>query len=244
MPTVGDKMEAFIVGQEIGSFATYTKLYQRPVWPGGASGITGGVGYDFGQHTAAEVHADWTGHLSDADVTLLCSIAGFKAVDAKNRLHLVASVVIPIAVAYDVFTKSTLPTYSEHTATALENCDLLPPDAFGVLVSLSYNRGWGGYDDEGARYTEMNEIREAMAAKDFAKIPSLFVAMKRLWAVNSDLWKRRQDEADLFTAAMAAPVVSPRDTTPSPVPVAPIPPAPPSLLEQVASFFTGSTKAS
>lgn len=241
MPIVGDKAEALIVGQEIGSFATYTKLYQHLDWPGGESGCTGGIGYDFGQHTAAQIRADWTGHLSDADVTALCSVAGIKGTAAKARLASVQAVIIPIAVAYDVFTKSTLPKYANETAAELKNCDLLPPDAFGALVSLSYNRGPGGYSDEGDRYTEMNDIADAMERKAFAEIPPLFVKMKRLWAVNSDLWKRRQAEADLFKAALAAPVVSSKDTTPAPVPVAVIPPLPvtvaPSLVDQVTGFF-------
>src|ERR1700733_9087454 len=130
---VGEKAVALIGGEEIGAFATYTKLYQRPNWPGGESGITCGIGYDLGQHTAAQIRADWTPHLSETDVSMLCAVAGFKGADAHNRLRSVEAVIIPIALAEAVFTGSTLPRYAAETATELSNCDLLPPDAFGAL---------------------------------------------------------------------------------------------------------------
>lgn len=242
MPTVGDKAEALIVGEEIGSFATYTAKYQHPDWPGGESGVTGGIGYDFGQHTAVQIRADWSAHLPAADVDALCAVAGLKGAAAHARLASVQHVVIPVAVAYIVFSTSTLPRYAAMTTVALKNCDALPPDAFGALVSLSYNRGAGGYSIEGDRYTEMNDIADAMEDKAFAKIPALFEGMKRLWAKNSDLWNRRQHEADMFKAALAAPVVSPEDTIAA-LPVPPIPPAPaaPSFFEQVASLFTAKS---
>ena len=37
-----------IVREEVGSQARYKHKYQHPEWPGGASGVTIGVGYDCG----------------------------------------------------------------------------------------------------------------------------------------------------------------------------------------------------
>lgn len=222
MLPVGEKAVALIVGEEIGSFATYTKLYQRPVWPGGASGVTCGIGYDCGQHTAEQVKADWTGHIPDADVETLCTVAGHKGVDAQNRLRWTQSVVIPIAVAEAVFSGSTLPRYAQMTEAALPNCDKLASDAFGALVSLSYNRGAGGYHMDDDRHSEMADIADAMDRQAFGEVPPAFEAMKRLWPEGSDLWHRRQHEADMFRAAMtvevpAAPGVSGEDTKAEPV---------------------------
>lgn len=249
MLPVGDKAEALIVGEEIGSFTLYTKRYQRPVWPGGASGVTCGIGYDLGQHTAEQIRTDWTGHLSAADVETLCSVAGCKGVDAQNRLRFTQSVIIPIAVAEAVFSGSSLPLYAKMTEDALSNCDKLPPDAFGALVSLSYNRGAGGYGMDDARHTEMAAIADAMDRQAFTEIPALFVAMKRLWPEGGDLWNRRQHEADMFRAAFESEVAEPAKPTarepdtsvaaptePAAEPATPEPAAPESLVERVADF--------
>jgi hypothetical protein len=44
-----------IVMEEVSSQAAYTKLYQGPTWPGGASGVTIGIGYDGGYSTPAVI---------------------------------------------------------------------------------------------------------------------------------------------------------------------------------------------
>jgi hypothetical protein len=54
------------------------------------------------------------------------------------------------------------------------------------------------------RDVEMRNITAHMAAKQFSKIPGEFLAMRRLWPVNGDLWKRRGHEAALFQHGLAA----------------------------------------
>lgn len=237
---VGDKAVALIVGEEIGSFALYTAKYQRPDWPGGVSGVTWGIGYDGGQHTAAQIRADWTPHLSAADVEALCGVAGLKGEAARAKLASVQHVIVPIALAEAVFTNSTLPRYAQETESEMPNCSLLPPDAFGALVSISYNRGPAGFDSDSdsGRLREMEDIGDAMDDKAFDKVPPLIASMKRLWPVNSDLWNRRQHEATLFREALAASVVIP----PAPVPSAPVvaSPATPGFIATVASLFKPS----
>ena len=41
-----------------------------------------------------------------------------------------------------------------------------------------------------------------MEAGDFAKIPGEILAMRRLWPVGGDLWRRREHEAALFAKGL------------------------------------------
>jgi GH24 family phage-related lysozyme (muramidase) len=83
---------------------------------------------------------------------------------------------------------------------------LLSADSLGALVSLVYNRG-ASFFDTGNRYREMYAIRQRMEAKEFAKIPAEFRAMKRLWSGKRNmagLVRRRELEAVLFEAGVAS----------------------------------------
>jgi GH24 family phage-related lysozyme (muramidase) len=211
---VGDNAVQAIIGFEISSEAYYTAVLQHPTWPGGQSGITIGIGYDLGQHSYQEVVAAW-GHALDTEtLRVLGYVTGMKGDGARIRLSYARSAVVPFAAACAVFTAVSLPQYAAGTEAALANCSQLHADAFGALVSLSYNRGAGGWAMSDDRHKEMRQIRDAMAAIDFAAVPALIRAMKRLWQ-NPDgnplpgdagLVDRREAEAQLFETAMALPV--------------------------------------
>lgn len=201
-PPVGKNAVALIVAQEIGSAALYEKEYQSPVWPGGASGATVGIGYDLGQHTSAQIAADWGTYLDPATVALMCDGAGVTGQAAHAKASALRAVRVPLVIAQQVFALSTLPRYAKGTDDALDNCDQIPPDAFGALVSISYNRGYGGWDMDDDRHTEMADISDAMTAAAYTKVPGLIRAMQRLWAHGSDLWERRGLEADLFAKSL------------------------------------------
>lgn len=205
MLPVGPKAQQLIVTEEIGSAALYDKEYQHPVWPGGASGVTVGIGYDLGQHSPAEVHADWDGVLSGTEVNQLVKCCGLCGSAAHEQVTLGLFVTVPLAEAMKVFLTKTLPAYAQMTMDALENCGQLHPDAFGALVSITYNRGAHGWNDyEAERYSEMSGINSAMDDKDYANVPNLIRSMARLWPEGSALWKRRHNEADLFQQSLGA----------------------------------------
>ena len=193
---------ALIVAEEDVSEAWYAANAAHPVWPGGASGVTIGIGYDLGQQTASQIAVDWEGRLSADDVTALIAVAGLKGRAASARLPYVRHVIVPWSDGIAVFRTSTLPRYAEGTENVLTNCDKLSPDAFGALVSISYNRGWNGWQMDDNRHTEMAQIADAMDAEDFASVPGLIRAMKRLWPAGSGLRGRRDREAALFEASI------------------------------------------
>lgn len=235
-----------IVDCEVTSEAAYNKLYRRPTWPRGASGVTIGIGYDCGYSTAAEIRADWGGLLSMAMVAALVSVAGLTGTRAQAGLSSVRnSVDVPWTSALAVFSKTSLPKYLA-LAAKLPNWELLSPDCKGALVSLVYNRG-ASFSGDGDRYREMRNIRAHMAARRFSAIPAEFRAMKRIWSGDDGmrgLLVRRDNEAALFERGVAAcritSSVADHPATPQPPPPQPSSPPSPSKLAALFTALAGA----
>lgn len=206
MLTISDDSFNLIVTEEDSNQAYYTRHYEHFEWPQGASGATIGIGYDCGYVTWSEAHADWVGIANDTTLGAIqraCGLRGEIAaafVRARGR-----SITITWDQAIKQFREREVSKWIARVQAALPNCDSLSPDSFGAIVSLAYNRGTGGFADPGARYSEMRAIKALMVAENFSKIPAEFLAMRRLWPVNGDLWKRREHEAALFQKGLALP---------------------------------------
>lgn len=242
-----------IVAEEVTSKTVYEKKYRHPEWPGGASGVTIGIGYDVGYATTDRLVDDWSGQIPAAMIGILqqaCLVTGpnAKAICAEIR----DLVDVPWEAAIAVFEQVDVPRWEGTTSIALPNCDKLSPDSFGALVSLAYNRGASfsrKHDpakDPLDRYREMRNIYALMDRKAFALIPGEIRSMKRLWEGKNlpGLLARRDREAALFEyglKAKAAPIV------PVPPPdIAPIPPqaipAPTNWLVQLITAFINAFK--
>lgn len=193
-----------IVAEEVTSQAVYQKLYQHPEWPGGASGVTIGIGYDCGYSTANTIQGDWGDKLPAPMVKCLQDVAGIHGSPASSHAHALRGVVtIPWAAAMAVFIGRDMPKWEGIVSRALPNTDKLSPDSFGALNSLAYNRG-PSFDQPGDRYREMRAIKAHMATGQFAEIPAEFRSMKRIWPNVSGLQHRRDHEAALFEKGLAA----------------------------------------
>lgn len=193
---------ALIVQDEIISPAVYTKRYQAPSCPGGASGPTIGIGYDLGQQTSARIAATWAAH---PDVARLKTASGqvgeakCAAWRERNR-----DIRVPISLAQQVFTDDVLPDYARQAERALHRgWPAMSRRLQGVSVSLGYNRGWRMV---GTRNAEKREIRDRCAPSNSG---SCFAgqerAMKRLWPTDKPpdphLRQRREAEARLAEGA-------------------------------------------
>ena len=201
----GISQQAFdlIVNSEISSRTIYERDYRRPERPGGASGITIGIGYDCGYSSAVVIRQDWTGNIPGKMVDALCDVAGLKGQSAQSRLASVRRLVdVPWGAALDVFSSVSIPKYLR-ACHVLPNFDELPPDCTGALLSLVYNRG-ASFAQPGARYAEMRNIKSLMEARRFAAIPAELRKMKRLWTTPSvrGVAIRREQEARLFEAGL------------------------------------------
>ncbi len=192
---------AKLVEFEVSSEENYEKKLVRPTWPGGASGVTIGIGYDLGYNTPTQIGADWQGHLPDEDVDRLVAVAGLKGSAAEAARAKVATVRVPLPAARVVFYTRTLPRYAADTRRAYPGAERLPADAQSAMLSLVFNRGTAM---QGDRRREMREIVPLVAARDLTGIAARLRSMKRLWEALPGLIKRREAEAILVESARSA----------------------------------------
>src|SRR5581483_10380993 len=89
VPVISQAADDLIVASEVGSRAQYEKKYRRPEWPGGASGVTVGIGYDLGYTTPAKVRSDWLPLTDGPTVEAMVSCCGVVGEAAKPRTALV-----------------------------------------------------------------------------------------------------------------------------------------------------------
>jgi GH24 family phage-related lysozyme (muramidase) len=180
-------------------------LNQPGRWPGGASGVTIGIGYDLGYVTMDQYESDWGDRLARATLLQLREAVGLRAIRARNKAPSYAGIRISRPGSERVFVERTLPLTVLRTAQAFQDFDALPLDAQGALVSLVYNRGSSMVDDSPEdRRREMRAIRRAVASSDLAEIARQLRLMKRLWVGKGldGLLRRRDAEADLVESAM------------------------------------------
>lgn len=187
-----------LVAHEIGSKAAYERSYQWPIWPGGGSGVTIGIGYDLGYHSKASIEATWLPVVDTDKVRLLTSASGIKGDGAKAVAATLkaAGVRIPYDAAMTVFVGASLPAYAKQVRNIYPGAHLLPADAQAALLSLVYNRG---SSLTGSRRVHMKNIVDHVRRKDLVAIASELVSMKSLWAGKGldGLLRRRDDEAAL-----------------------------------------------
>jgi hypothetical protein len=191
-----------IIAEEDSSEAYYTRHYQSPEWPGGASGVTIMLGYDLGYATPDKITKDLKGKISDAMLAACISCSGIHGSAAYGTMMRVRSLIsIPFVVALDVFLHTDMPEWIATARHYLANTELLPPDCLGAIVSVIYNRG-ASFNSAGDRYREMRAIKADMASKNFADIPNQFRSMARLWPSTSGVHGRRYREAAIFEKAL------------------------------------------
>jgi GH24 family phage-related lysozyme (muramidase) len=192
---------ALIVRWEVGSASRYARRYQAPIWPGGASGVTWGIGYDGGHQTRQQIGLDWSAH--DA-ASRLQATAGITGQAAQPLVRDLRDVTVPFGMASDVFALASLPRYraSARRAFGVERFDALPADAQGALVSLVYNRGTSM---SGPTRAEMRAIRDTcLPRSDVHCVAGQIRQMCRLWRgtnLEAGLCGRREDEAGLTERA-------------------------------------------
>lgn len=168
---------AHIVRWEISSRAHYDKRLRRPIWPGGASGVTWCIGYDGGHQSAPVIRRDWAAHPAADRLATTAGITGDAARAALPRYR-------DITTSFDycerIFRDVTLPTYHRLAKrTFADGWVLLPPDAQGSLVATVYNRGSGM---TGSRRAEMRVLRDVCVPRgDVACMAVQYRSMCRIW---------------------------------------------------------------
>jgi GH24 family phage-related lysozyme (muramidase) len=195
---ISKKATDLIIQHEVGGRAYYEKKLQAPIWAGGESGVTIGMGYDLGYTSEKQFMLDWSGVINLNFINALRPTIGIKGPQAKAMLKgEILNVRIPYNTAYEVFVKSSLPRYYAMTKKIYPNMDLLNDDTKGALVSVVYNRG---NRLEGDSRAEMRAIVDLIAKQDYEGIAEQIEKSKRLWENRGldGLVVRRESEADLI----------------------------------------------
>ncbi len=124
---------------------------------------------------------------------------------------------MPWDAAMAVFMSVSLPKFEAMALRACPGAEKLPPGCFGVLSSITYNRG-ASFTKAGDRYREMRNIRAHIATGQWDLVSDEIRDMKRLWSNPSvpGLLRRRDEEAALWDASLkATQVYSPEVSTPN-----------------------------
>lgn len=177
------------------------------------SGITLGVGWDAGYHSAEEFRRIWN-RLSPSDLDRFVEAAfdaagrGKTGNAAEVALKAVVDIQIPKDVALSVL-RTTLKDYYAAASKTFPGLSALPRNTQVALISLVYNRGgalavkdphpWQEFDPR----TEMREISESVRYGSLDMIAVWLRLMKRVWKGSSDeenMNSRREAEAKLVDA--------------------------------------------
>jgi hypothetical protein len=185
-----------------GGKSYYDKKLKSPTWPGEASGVTIGVGYDLGYYEKETIQADWEDYLTPKDLKRLLACAGKKGKDAEKAIVAVKDIVIDWDDALAVFKNTTISTFWRKTKLAFPGAENLHPNVRGALLSLVFNRGTSL---KGERRKEMAAIKDLIATKDYEGIATQLEGMKRVWVgttIAEGMNRRRDAEAALTRTAL------------------------------------------
>lgn len=186
-----------IVRWEVGSEAQYTRRYQSPIWPGGASGLTWGLGYDGGHQPEHVIERDWAAH-PHAD--RLGDSAGVTGQAAKALVPQYRDVIVKWALATKVFDSSSAPRYMRLARQAYgPGFDRAPAPVRCALTSETYNRGPGMIGDRRKERRAIRDVCLAADPVDVACVAQQLASSCRVWANDNQngtgLCNRRRDEA-------------------------------------------------
>lgn len=197
---VSPEGKALIVEFETGGESYYRSKLQRPSWPGGASGVTVGIGYDLGYNNRQGILDDWRA-LPEPARNALASAAGVKGVAAKTRVQALRWILVPWPVAQDVFVGNTMPRFGALTDQAFPGVRSSHGHVQGALLSIVFNRG---ASMAGVSRAEMRSIRTHIAAGRVRAVPGEIRSMKRLWVGKGlpGLIRRREAEARLVEQSL------------------------------------------
>jgi hypothetical protein len=180
-----------------GGRSYYDKFLSKPTWPGGASGMTLGIGVDCGYYTPAEL-SNIFHFLPKEQLDLVVKASGKTGQAGKECTNSVKDkgIVVTWDQALQIFDTLTWPKFDNLAEKAFPGLELLCDNAYGAIVSLVFNRGTSMTGDS---RLEMRNIRALVPKKDYKGIASEIRKMKRLWEGKGldGLLERREAEAKL-----------------------------------------------
>ena len=203
-PLIPDAAIELIVSFEIGSPEVYERKYRAPVYPGGASGPTVGIGYDLGMQRAEIIIVDWEAHPHAAR---MATAAGISGPISRDWVRKAADISVTYGDARRVFDQTSVVEHYRLARRAFgAPFDRAPGLVRGAITSLVFNRGAsmnGGGKHDSRR--EMRAIRDVcLPAQNWPCVASELRSMNRLWVgstIENGMRRRREAVAQLVESA-------------------------------------------
>jgi hypothetical protein len=185
-----------VINFETGGRSYYNSRLKTPTWPGGASGVTIGIGADLGYMTLNEFDTYFSSFFSKSDADRLRKTIGVKGSAAKSLIRPLSDIILTWENAEIAFKRWTLPKFYNLANRIWPNLENLCENAQVALVSIVFNRG-GSLSGPSRR--EMLNIKDLVAKKDYVGISNEIKNMKRLWMNRGldGLLKRRDIESEM-----------------------------------------------
>jgi GH24 family phage-related lysozyme (muramidase) len=180
-----------------GGKSFYEKKLIGPTWPGGASGMTLGIGVDCGYYTPQELEKLFS-FLPKEQLEIVKGASGKTGQAGKEYTNKYknSGIQVPWSKALEIFNTLTWTKFSRLAEKAFPGLDELCDDAYGAIVSLVFNRGSSMVGDS---RKEMRAIRDLVPKKNYKGIAKELRNMKRVWKGKGldGLLTRREAEAKL-----------------------------------------------
>jgi hypothetical protein len=196
-PEINEAGYQVILDFEVGGGKRYYERFlKRPEWPGAASGLTVGVGYDCGYNSRTVILSDWRA-LPERERLAECS--GVTGSRAKALIGDRRDIEVPWLLAEDVFQRVSVAKFWQLCRRSWgPDFDALRPNAQWALLSLTFNRG---NSFSGPSREEMRRIRDLIPARDYAGMAAQLRKMVRVWEgrdIEKAMRTRRFAEARLM----------------------------------------------
>jgi hypothetical protein len=203
MNTPSPKTLDLILKYEVGGGkAYYEKFLSKPTWPGGASGMTLGIGIDCAYYTPQELKKIFN-FLPEDQLYIIVNASGKTGLKGKEYTiqNKNGGIYISWERAIELFNKLIWFKFSKIAENTFPKLNELKDDAYGAIVSLVFNRGGSLIGDS---RLEMRNIKKLIPLKKYKDIATEIRKMKRLWiGKNLDgLISRREDEAKLIESCI------------------------------------------
>jgi hypothetical protein len=181
---------------EVGGGRPYfDRFLARPSWPGAASGVTVGVGYDCGYNSAAVILSDWSELEERARLAETAGVTGQRARAIVGKYR---DIRIGWDHAEEVFQRVSVAKFWQLCRRTWPGFDQLRPNAQWALLSLTFNRG---ASMAGPSRAEMRAIRALVPRRDYEGMARQLEVMVRVWSgrdIERAMRKRRFAEAALM----------------------------------------------
>lgn len=197
------KTQKLLFDYEVGGGENYYNQYlKRFTWPGGASGPTIAIGIDCAYYSSSEL-CDIFYFLNEEELNLVKKCTGKTGATGKEYTKTLRRAGIEVSwdKAVEIFKEITWPKFAKLSEKTFPGLNEFPPDAYGAIVSLVFNRG---SSLKGSSRIEMMNIKNLIPKKDYKQIAQNIRNMCRLWKGKGldGLLERREAEAKLIESVI------------------------------------------